>query len=100
MIALLGPQGSTPDVGSVIAELGIRGPVALVRAGYQEFESDDAALVAALGVPAVNLTLHARGNDVFKNATEYAEAYGGRQQRLHYLQSFYRTRLDGTEDAA
>lgn len=99
-IALLGPQGSTPDVGSVIAELGIKGPVALVRAGYQEFESDDAALVAAFGVPAVNLTLHARGNDVFKNETAYADAYSGRQQRLRYLQSFYRTRLDGIEDAA
>ena len=99
-IALLGPQGQAPDVRSVITELGITGPVALVRAGYQEFESDDAALVAALGVPAVNLTLHARGNDVFKTATEYAEAYGARQQRLRYMQSFYRTRLDGTEDAA
>lgn len=99
-IALLGPQHSTPDVGAVVRELGIRGPIALVRAGYQERETDDAELVAALGVPAVNLTLHARGNDVFKNATEFAAAYQARQQRLRYLQGFYRTRLDGTEDAA
>jgi hypothetical protein len=99
-ITLLGPQGSTPDVGTVITDLGIQGPVALVRAGYQERESDDAELVTALGVPAVNLTLHARGNDVFKTATEFATAYSARQQRLRYMQGFYRTRLDGIEDAA
>jgi peptidase E len=99
-IALLGPQGTTPDVGTVIRELGIAGTVALVRAGYQERESDDAELVTALGVPAVNLTLHARGNDVFKTASEFATAYSARQQRLRYMQGFYRTRLDGIEDAA
>jgi len=100
VIALLGPQGPTPDVGAVLGELGIKGPVALVRAGYQERESDDAELVTAMGVPAINLTLHARGNDVFKNATEFASAYQARQQRLRHMQGFYRTRLDGTEDAA
>ena len=99
-IVLLGPQGSTPDVGAVLAELGITGPVALVRAGYQERESDDEAMVATFGVPAVNLTLHARGNDVFKNAAEFSSAYQARQQRLRHMQGFYRTRLDSTEDAA
>jgi hypothetical protein len=99
-IALLGPQGSTPDVGAVVAELGIRGRVALVRAGYQERESDDAQIVTALGVEAVNLTLHARGNEVFKGAGDFTGAYQARQQRLRHMQGFYRTRLDATEDAA
>ncbi|MBA3462772.1 MAG: Type 1 glutamine amidotransferase-like domain-containing protein [Deltaproteobacteria bacterium] len=99
-IALLGPQGATPDVGAVMMDLGITGPVALVRAGYQERESDDEALVTALRVPAVNLTLHARGNDVFKNAAEFATAYQARQQRLRHMQGFYRTRLEGTEESA
>jgi hypothetical protein len=100
VIALLGPQGPTPDVGEVLRELGITGPVALVRAGYQERETEDAEMIAALGVPATNLTLHARGNDVFKAAPEYTAAYHTRQQRLRHMQAFYRTRLDGTEDAA
>ena len=99
-IALLGPQHPTPDVGAVLAQLGIKGPVALVRAGYQERESDDAALVATFGVKSINLTLHARGVDVFRNATDYATAYQARQQRLRHMQSFYRTRLEATEDAA
>ena len=89
-----------PDVGTVIAELGIKGRVAIVRAGYQERESDDDELVKALGVQAINLTLHARGNDVFKTATEFAAAYQARQQRLRHMQSFYRTRLDAMEEAA
>ena len=99
-IALLGPQGAAPDVGAVVADLGIKGPVALVRAGYQERESDDEAVVAALGVPVVNLTLHARGNDVLKNAAEFATAYQARQQRLRHMQGFYHTRLEGTEEVA
>jgi peptidase E len=99
-IALLGPQAPTPDVGAMLKELGIKGPVALVRAGYQERESDDEATVADLGVPTVNLTLHARGADVFKNAPEFSTAYSVRQQRLRYMQGFYHTRLESTEEAA
>ena len=96
-IALLGPQGTTPDVGAVVKDLGITGPIAFVRAGYQERESDDEALIASFGVPGINLTLHARGNDVFKNSPEFATAYQARQQRLRHMQGFYRTRLEGTE---
>ncbi len=100
MITLLGPQGTTPDVGVVLRDLGITGPVALVRAGYQERESEDALLAAAIGNPTRNLTLHARGKDVFQKAVGYTAAYQARQQRLRHMQAFYRTRLDGTEDAA
>jgi hypothetical protein len=99
-IALLGPQGASPNVGSVLSELGIKGPVAIVRAGYQERESDEDTQVTAIGTDVVNLTLHARGNDVFKTATEFASAYQARQQRLRHMQGFYRTRLDATEEAA
>lgn len=99
-IALLGPQGTTPDVGAVVKDLGITGPIAFVRAGYQERESDDEALIASFGVPGINLTLHARGNDVFKNSPEFATAYQARQQRLRHMQGFYRTRLEGTEESA
>jgi hypothetical protein len=99
-VVLLGPQGLVPDVGSVLAELGIRGKVALVRAGYQERESDDAETIATLGVPAVNLKLHERSLEVFKEDTEFTAAYQARQQRLRHLQAFYRVRLDKIEDAA
>ena len=32
-VVLLGPQEATPDAGAALAELGIRGRIALVRAG-------------------------------------------------------------------
>ncbi len=99
-VVLLGPQGTAPDVGAALAELGIKGRVALVRAGYQEREADDAAHLAALGVPAVNLKLHARGVEVFAGDPEFTVAYRARQARLRHMQSFYRVRLDKTEDAA
>jgi len=99
-VVLIGPQHATPDVGTVLAELGIRGRVALVRAGYHEREEDDESLVAAFGVPSVNLNLHARAREVFRADPDFATAYQARQQRLRHLQSFYRTRLEKTEDAA
>lgn len=108
MVVLLGPQ-TAPEggpltgrnaVGSVLAELGIRGRVALVRAGYQEREADDGEHLAALGVPAVNLKLHARAAEVFAGDPVFTAAYQARQARLRHVQSFYRTRLDKTDDAA
>ncbi|HUS32344.1 MAG TPA: Type 1 glutamine amidotransferase-like domain-containing protein [Kofleriaceae bacterium] len=99
-VVLLGPQGTQPTAGGVLAELGVRGKVALVRAGYQERESEDADMVASLGVPAVNLKLHARSIEVFREDTELTTAYSARQQRLRHIQAFYRVRLDKIEDAA
>jgi hypothetical protein len=74
--------------------------VAIVRAGYQEREADDGALVAALGVPAVNLGLHARAATVFADDPTFAAAYRDRQTLLRHMQSCYRVRLEKTEDAA
>jgi hypothetical protein len=99
-VVLLGPQGTAPDVGGVLAELGVHGKVALVRAGYQERESEDAAMITTLGVPAVNLRLHARSVEVFKADTELTAAYSARQQRLRHIQAFYRVRLEKIDDAA
>ncbi len=99
-VTLLGSQHAMPDVGAVVRERGLRGPIAMVRAGYQEREADDAALVAALGVPAYNLALHARASAVFTDDPPFAAAYRDRQALLRHMQSCYRVRLEKTEDAA
>lgn len=99
-VVLLGPQQGTPRVGAVLGELGIRGKVALVNAGYQENEADDAALINGMGVPVENLKLHARAVRVFAEDKELEDGYRARQLRMRHLQSFYRVRLDKTEDAA
>ena len=113
-VVLLGPQGRTPagseaagsgaagsgaNAGAVLAELGV-GKVALVRAGYQERESEDAEMTAALGVPCTNLKLHARSVEVFREDTDLTAAYQARQQKLRHIQAFYRVRLEKIEDAS
>lgn len=98
-VVLLGPQRPAPDIGAALAELGVRGKVAVVMAGYQERESEDAQVMASLGVPGVNLTLHARAGDVFARDAEFRDAYHARQTRLRNIQSFYRVRLEKTDEA-
>src|SRR5688500_17347053 len=92
-IVLLGAQRTRPNAGEMLRELGVRDRVALVTAGWQEREADDQALIAELGVPAVNLRLHARGDEVFARDRELTSAYKARQERLRHLQDFYRVRL-------
>lgn len=91
---------AAPDVGVALAELGVRGKVALVTAGWQEREADDEPLVKALGVAADNLRLHERSQDVFTSDPPLGAAYSARQELLRHLQSFYRIRLDKTDDAS
>lgn len=95
-VVLLGPRPVLPPV---LSELGVR-KVAFVNAGHQDTESDDAALVAAIGVPATNLKLHARAVEVFEKDVEFADAYHARQHRFRNIQSFYRVRLEKTDEAA
>jgi hypothetical protein len=92
----------------VLAELGVKGPIALVTAGWQERESEDGALGEALGVPAVNLRLHGRSEELFaergaaasRSDRELTAAYKARQERLRHMQVFYRMRLESLDDAA
>ncbi len=75
-VFLLGPQvDDGSHAGAVLRELGVTGPVALVTAGWQEREPEDAALTAALGVPTVNLRLHARSEELFATDKDFATAY-------------------------
>lgn len=99
-VILLGPQNGAADVGQVLRDERVAGPVALVTAGWQEREADDAALIEALGLPAVNLRLHARAEEVFAADQPLVGAYKARQELLRHLQDFYRVRLDYIDDAA
>ena len=96
-VVLLGPR---PVLAPVLSELGVRGRVAFVNAGHQDTEADDAALVAAIGLPSTNLRLHARATEVFAGDPDFAAAYHARQHRFRNIQSFYRVRLEKTDEAA
>ena len=49
-IVLLGPQQFEPTAGQTLEQLGISGRVAMITAGWQEWEADDQPLSAQLGV--------------------------------------------------
>jgi hypothetical protein len=99
VIVLCGAQHAEPSVPRVLRELGVRGPVSLITAGWQEREGES-GVVADPGLPVVELALHARGEQVFAKDTELAEAYKARQLKLKLMQDFYRVRLDHAAQAA
>lgn len=106
---LLGPQPpESTQVRTALAELGVTTPVVLVTAGWQERESEDEELIKALGVPAVNLRLHARSEELFaeggrrsdRTDADLTVAYKARQERLRHMQVFYRMRLESADDVS
>jgi hypothetical protein len=99
-VVLLGPQADFAELTRTIADLGVRGRVALVTAGWQENETEDEALQAAIGLPCVNLRLHALAEQVFEQEPQFAAASHQRQKHLQHLQEFYRMRLDAVDDVS
>jgi hypothetical protein len=98
-VTLLGPQRQ-PTVDRVISSLGLDGPVALVTAGWQERESDDAELVELVGGRADNLRLHARWMDVLECDPEYARAEREHRVALDEMRQLYLVQLDHALQAA
>lgn len=94
-IALLGPQRLKPTVGDAAERLGLRGPCAIVTAGWQEREAEDDELRAALRLDGPNLRLYARWERLRTEDPVLAEAHRARQDRLRRLQGLYRERLSG-----
>lgn len=92
-ITLLGPQ-RRPTLDRVLSSLGVDGPVAVVNAGWQERESDDAEILSLAGGQAVNLRLFARWMDALRADPEYAAAEREHRQVLDELRQLYLIRLD------
>ena len=100
-VTLLGPQTmSFGQLREAIAGLEVEGMVAVITAGWQEQECDDHALRDAIGLPSVNLALHARSEEVAAEDPELWAALNEKQRRLRLQQDFYRIRLDAVDDAA
>ncbi len=97
-VVLLGSQ-RRPNVQHVVRELDPHARVATVTAGWQEREPDDAELNELLGDRAVNLSLHARWQDLLEKDTEYATAEREHDAALEELRQLYLTQLDHALDA-
>ena len=98
-VVLAGPQHPQPNLGEIVGELGIRGPVAVVAAGWQERETD-AGVIPEIDLPMVHLGLHSRAEEIFSSDPGLGQPYKARQTRLRLMQDFYRVRLDHAGEAA
>jgi len=94
-VVLLGPQGNAPDVGRVVAQLASAGPVALVTAGWREWEEEDESVRSLLGPDAFNLRLWTRAEGVWEEDPELAEGHAEMQRRVRALRRAYNARLAG-----
>lgn len=98
-VVLLGPQRLHADLGSVVGELGCRGPVALVTAGWQEEEDDDARVREPLGPGAFNLRLWGRAEEVWREDPELASGHRRLQEDVRSLRRAYNVSLARAMDA-
>jgi hypothetical protein len=92
-ITLLGPQ-RRPTLDRVLSSLEVRGPVAVVNAGWREREPDDAEILGLAGEQATNLRLFARWTEALRADPEYAAAEREHRLALDELRQLYLIRLD------
>jgi hypothetical protein len=97
---LMGPQRMVPIVREALDLMQVHEMVAIVTAGWQEREAEDDELEQALGRPSVNLMLHGRGEEVFRDDPELFDAHRAKQDKLRHLQEIYRRRLTHVMAAA
>lgn len=98
-VVLLGPQRHHPDVGAVAGPLADGAPVALVTAGWQEWEDDDARIRDLLGPGAFNLRLWGRADQVWRDDPELAAGHRRLQGDVRDLRRAYNVRLARAMDA-
>ena len=98
LLGSLGPE--KPTLASVVRKLGVDGPVAVITAGWQEYEGQVEELPAQLGREIVPLDLYRRAERVFAEDAELATEHRALQERLRIGQEYYRMRLAHMVDAA
>lgn len=96
---LLGPQRFKVTVPAVVRSLGVDGPVAIVNAGWQEREDDDAELNGLLDGRGRNLRLYHRLVDVMTKDTAFAKGALAFRDQQAELRKFYGIRLQAAVDA-
>ena len=91
-VTLLGPLNGV-DLAAEIEAFGVEGPVALVTAGWEEGERNDAEIDRRLGGGSRNLNLYGRRLDVLESDPAYADAQRLLRTQLDEMRDLYRVRL-------
>ncbi len=97
-VTLLGPLNDAIDLAAEIEAFGVDGPVALITAGWEEGERNDAELDRRLGGGTRNLGLYGRRLDVLSSNSEYADAERLLRTQLDELREQYQRRLPAALD--
>jgi hypothetical protein len=97
-VTLLGPLGDDADLAAEVAAMGVDGPVALITAGWEEGERNDAEIDRRLGGGSRNLGLYGRRLDVLGSDDQYAEAERLLRAHLDELRAVYLLRLSHALD--
>ncbi len=95
---LLGPQRFTTTAQPTLRSLGTDGPVAMVNAGWEEREADDAELNGVLDGRGVNLRLYQRSVELLASERELRRAVLDHRERHAELRAFYGLRLQSAWD--
>lgn len=92
-LTVLGPERPEPVLPALLDRLRIRGPVALVSAGWRYDEERDEPLVAAVRRTVHNLRLYQAWQDLERDAPELASAWARKQALLKGVKERYRAAL-------
>lgn len=92
-ITILGPERPAPVLPRVLDRLGIRGPVALVTAGWRHDEPRDEPLRDAVGIEVRNLALYAAFRALERDAPDLIAAYTHKQAVLRRTKERYRAAI-------
>jgi len=83
----------------VLGELGIKGPVALISAGWRYDEDRDEPLRAAIGLPVHNLRLYHTFQELERVHPDLAGAHARKQQELKRAKESYRIAISAAVGA-
>jgi hypothetical protein len=95
---LLGPQRFTTTVQATLRSLDREGPVAMVNAGWEEREAEDAELRAVLDDRGVNVSLYGRAVEALASDRDLRIAILEHRTRHAELRAFYGIRLQAAWD--
>lgn len=90
---LLGPQRSVQTIDDALEQAGVRGPLCVITAGWQEREGELEELRAHAKRPIKDLRLYRLAEDIFERDSTFFKTYRERQERFKSLQLLYRRRL-------
>jgi hypothetical protein len=99
-VTLLGPQRFRMSARAAVRALEVEGPIAVINAGWQEREVDDAELDEVLDGRTTNLQLFRRLEHVLEVDPEYAEVARVHHELLAEQQALYILRLGHALEAA